>query len=187
MSQVILLDDKSVIEALSKVQPGLQKYLHIRNLIYNVDVSKNADFKQAFNGFYRMRQRPQLFYDTFYRFMEENKYHSPTFEQALTFLFEELDRVEASFSSKLVATINPELPIWDSIVLKNLGKKAPAYYRKNRLQETLELYDDIVKWYESYLKTEEANNIIQFFDETYPNTGLTNVKKIDFVLWQVRD
>ncbi|WP_156774314.1 hypothetical protein [Fictibacillus arsenicus] len=111
MSQVILLDDKSVIEALSKVQPGLQKYLHIRNLIYNVDVSKSAEFKQAFNGFYRMRQRSQLFYDTFYRFMEENKYQSPTFEQALNFLFKELDRVEASFSSKLAATINPDHPI----------------------------------------------------------------------------
>lgn len=128
-----------MIEALSKVQPGLQKYLHIRNLIYNVDVSKSAEFKQAFNGFYRMRQRSQLFYDTFYRFMEENKYQSPTFERTMNFLFEKLGRVEASFSSKLVATINPELPIWDSIVLKNLGKKAPAYYRKNRLQEAVEL------------------------------------------------
>jgi hypothetical protein len=60
LSRIILLDEKSVIEALSKVQPGLHKYLHIRNLIYNVDVSKSTEFKQAFNGFYRMRQRPKL-------------------------------------------------------------------------------------------------------------------------------
>jgi hypothetical protein len=95
--------------------------------------------------------------------------------------------VEASFSSKLVATINPELPIWDSIVLNHLGKKAPAYYRKNRLKETVILYEEIAKWYERFMKTEEAMGIIQLFDEDYPNSGLTDIKKVDFVLWQIRD
>jgi hypothetical protein len=95
--------------------------------------------------------------------------------------------VEASFSSKLVATINPDLLIWDSIVLNHLGKKAQAYYRKDRLKETVILYEEIAEWYERFMKTEEAKGVIQIFDEVYPNLGLTEIKKVDFVLWQISD
>jgi hypothetical protein len=181
------VDDIKLQEAIKKAKPGLEKYLKIMSLVKMVDVSKEKEFQRAFNGFYRVRQRPQSFYDTFYSFMEENKESAPSFEKTLKYIHKELGRIEPSFSSKLVATINPNLPIWDSVVLNNLQLKPPAYHRKDRIEETIVLYERIVEWYKDYLIDEEGQKIIELFDKEYPNTGITDIKKIDFVIWQIRD
>jgi CRISPR/Cas system CSM-associated protein Csm2 small subunit len=183
----ILLVEEIVRKAIPKIKPGLLKYLHIRSRINKVDVSNDEDFQRAYNGFYRMRQRPPIYYEKYYSYMEENKSSGITFEKTLNYLFEELGRVEPSFSSKLVATIDPSLPIWDSVVLNNFKLKPPAYYRKNRVSECINLYNVLVKEYKELMETEEANSTIKIFDNVYPNTGLTDLKKVDFVLWQVRD
>lgn len=180
--------DQSLINiSLKKAKPGLEKYLKIMKLIKVTDVSQNEEFQRLFNGFYRIRQRPKIFYEKYYSFMEKNKDTPLSFEKTLRYIYNELGRMEPSFSSKLVATLNPNMPIWDSIVLKNLNLKAPAYYRKNRLEEMITLYDDIVNYYNHLLDTGTGKLIIELFDQEYPNTVITNVKKVDFVLWQNRD
>lgn len=181
------MDELKIQNAIVKAKPGLEKYQKIMSMVNNVDVSDSVEFQKSFNGFYRVRQRPPIFYNKFYNFMEENKNGAPSFEKALKFIYEELGRVEASFSSKLVATINPDLPIWDTVVLKNLDKKPPAYYRKNRLEETILLYEDIKNEYKKILGEETGKLIIQLFDQEYPNSGITNIKKVDFVFWQTRE
>lgn len=180
------VDDLKLLEAIKKAKPGLEKYLKIMSMVNLVDVAKDKEFQRAFNGFYRVRQRPQAFYDTFYSFMEENKGSTPSFEKTLKYIEKELGRIEPSFSSKLVATINPDLPIWDSVVLNNLQLKPPAYYQKDRIEKSIRLYEKIIDWYKDYLKDEEGQKIIELFDEEYPNTGITDMKKIDFVIWQIR-
>jgi hypothetical protein len=67
--------------------------------------------------------------------MERNKENPPSFEKTITYIYEELDRFEASFSSKLVATLNPAMPIWDSVVLKNFGFKSLLIIRKIELKK----------------------------------------------------
>lgn len=174
-------------EAMEKIKPGLEKYLRIMNIVNDVDVSRDESFQKTFNGFYRIRQRNSTFYEKYYLFMESNKSKDTSFEKALIYFYNELGRVEASFSSKLVATINPNLPIWDSLVLRNLNFIQPRSYSKNRIQEIINLYDKINQWYQKFLLTDEGSNIISIFDKKYPNTFITDVKKIDFVLWQIRE
>jgi hypothetical protein len=181
------LEQTIIKEAIIKAKPGLEKYLNIMSMVKKVDVSKSVEFQKAFNGFYRMRQRPPIYYERFFAFMEKNKDSSPSFDKTLRYIHEESNRVEASFSSKLAATINPDLPIWDSVVLKNLDLKAPAYYRINRIEETIKVYEEIKNWYNNYLGTEEGKLVIDLFDQQYPNTGITDIKKVDFVLWQIRE
>ena len=94
--------------------------------------------------------------------------------------------MEASFSSKMLSVINPQYPVWDKYVLINLGLKAPYTYDKNRMSKIICIYNDIVTWYERFLNTEEAQNLIEKFDRHYPNSGITNLKKIDLIIWQTR-
>ncbi|MPW27069.1 hypothetical protein GC105_14900 [Alkalibaculum sp. M08DMB] len=172
--------------ALDKIGVGLNKYLNIMSKLHLVDVSKDVEFQTAYNGFYRMRQRKPEFYQGYYEFMEANKVNELSFSEALNHIYTKFGRVEASFCSKMVATINPNQPVWDEFVLQNLGLKKPYPSSKNRLQKTIDLYHKISEWYSNFLETNDSKELIKLFNKKYPNAKITNIKKIDLVLWQMR-
>ena len=168
---------------LDRVETGIAKYNWIMRRVHDADVSADAEFQKFYNGFYRMRQRSADFYKTYYAFLERNKNNLDlTFEEILSYLYEETDSIHASFSSKLLATINPNMPIWDKFVLQNLGLRTPYYYEKDRISKTVLLYQRICDWYES----EEAKEKLHVFNELFPNVDISDVKKIDFILWATR-
>ena len=169
---------------MDKIEAGLKKYCYIMERLHKIDVSTDRDFQKAYNGFYRLRQRSADFYACYYGYLEQQKNNAAlNFEDVLTYLYENTGRVEASFSSKLLATVRPELPIWDSFVLKNLGLRAPNYNCKNRLRRVAALYDQICRWYQSG----KAAECVAEFDGLYPGTNITDTKKADFILWQRRE
>ena len=168
---------------LDKVETGIDKYNWIMKRIHEVDVSTDAEFQKHYNGFYRMRQRPTNFYKSYYIYLEQNKYNQElTFEDIVTYLYQETGSVHASFSSKLLATVNPNMPIWDKFVLQNLGLRTPYYYEKNRLQKTVQLYQRICDWYNSGEALEKLNE----FNRLFPDVDISDVKKVDFILWATR-
>ena len=92
-----------------------------------------------------------------------------------------------SFVSKMVAMVDPEYPIWDSVVTKGHFKIiAPYANAKNRLQQGIERYDQYCRNYSSYMQTEEGKKKIEEFDRLFPQTEISDVKKLDFILWQER-
>ncbi len=179
--------DLSKIElAIDKAGTGLEKYLSIMQLLNNVDVSKDMEFQKRYNGFYRMRQRKAEFYEEYFNYLESNKNNRVSFKEVLTHFYNKFSRIEASFSSKLAATIDTRLPVWDTFVLQNLGLKKPPQYCKDRLKRTIELYADIQQWYSDFMATSEGKNIIEMFNRKYPGIVVSDIKKVDFVLWQMR-
>lgn len=183
------MDVKLVQVALINMAAGLKKYQIILEKLHTTNVSNNQEFQREYNGFYRMRQRKPEFYSAYYQFMEEHKNDSPTeltFEMILSHFYRMFNRIEASFSSKLLSIINPNMPVWDKYVLENLSIKAPPPNETGRLMKTILAYEDICAWYRTFLLSEDAHKMIAMFDETYPNVEITNVKKIDLILWQIR-
>ena len=169
--------------SLDRVEAGIEKYNWIMKRIHEVDIATDTEFQKFFNGFYRMRQRPATFYKSYYAFLENRKSDKTlTFEDVITYLYKETGSIHASFSSKLLATVNPDMPIWDKFVLQNLGLRTPYYYEKDRLQKTIQLYQRICDWYQ----TEEAQEKLQLFNTLFPNTNISDTKKIDFILWATR-
>lgn len=168
---------------LNRVAIGIDKYKWIMTRIHDIDVSTDAEFQKFFNGFYRMRQRPASFYASYYSYLEQNKRNQAlTFADILTYLYQETGSIHASFSSKLLATVNPDMPIWDKFVLQNLGLRTPYYYEKDRLQKTVQLYLRICDWYRSSEAAEKLNE----FNRLFPDVDISDVKKIDFILWGTR-
>ena len=169
------------------VASGLEKYKWIMEKFGEIDVSADREFKKKFNGFYRIRQRTPEFYDVFYKKLQDSKDGKcPTFGDVLEYFWRRLNRLEASFSSKLVATVNPDLPVWDAEVLRNLEIKKPLSTDKNRLKKTIEIYDEIIVWYANYLKNRNGQIQLEEFNKRFPNSGLSDLKKIDLILWQTR-
>jgi hypothetical protein len=111
-----------------------------------------------------------------------------TFEEVLKVLHDKNGKIEASFASKLLHTINPKMPIWDQWVMKNVGIARPRYGSANQWQKTIAAYDRLTDWYEKYLQTENAKELISLFDKEFPaGVEITDVNKIDLVLWQMRE
>ena len=166
---------------------GLDKYRFLLEQVHKVDVSSDEVFQRTFNGFYMVRRNKawrKAFYDLFERVKLSN-------DVSFAYILEELYRLtgnlEASFSSKLLATLKPEMPIWDRYVVQNLNLKLPLNSDPRRIQRTEKLYEEIVAWYGDFLQTDNARQCIGEFDKVLPDySWLSSVKKIDFYLWSLR-
>ncbi len=164
----------------------LEKYVYIMQNAPLVNVEKNALFQKTFNGFYRVR-RNEEWRKLFYAYFEHAKAQEQCFERIITYIFEKTGRIEASFSSKMLATFMPEMPIWDRYVLQNLKLKLSGKTKEEKLKNAILLYERIRQWYEEYLSTSEAKEQLALFDRYLPEySWLSDVKKIDFMLWSIR-
>ena len=170
-----------------KIRIGIEKYKYLRQRLFAVDVSADRDFQRAFNGFFRMGRRSEAYYIDFYCYLEQHKSSGVSFSEALEYFYEKHSRLEMSFVSKMVALVDPSCPIWDSVVTKgHFGIVAPYANVKNRLQKGIEKYEQYCRSYSTYMQSAEAIEKIKEFDKLFPNIKMTDVKKLDFMLWQER-
>jgi hypothetical protein len=182
----------SIQNALGKttMRRGFWKYLCIMGTLHHINVAQNEYFRQVYNDFYVVRSREKEWYTVYFTFMQNHKDNvSLTFEETLRHLYNKTGRVEVSFSSKLLATVNPQMPIWDTHVLRNTRITAPKTAQKDRdkqLQESIDAYNLLIDWYKDHLKTKDGKFVVERFDKMYPDNHLTDVKKVDFILWQIR-
>ena len=184
-----------------KIQNGIEKYLKIKNLYSTTDFAVDSDFAKEFDAFYRVR-RNKDWREVFFKLFAEvkNKSVMQDFKTILAELHSRLSKlndavhstIEASFVSKMLHTVNPNMPIWDSIVLSKLGyAKEVQPYKMNSLSEQArldkceEVYNNLKRWYE----TEEATALERQFDMDYPEykDKIGRTKKIDFMLWGTED
>ena len=175
----------TIIEESLAFSFGLEKYKKIMLMVQKVDVSQDREFQKVFNGFYRVR-RGRDWRTDFFSLFQEKKNIAPSFEEIITALYKMTGNVEASFSSKMIATLNDGMPIWDQYILENLGLKLNGH-KQEKLMNAIAMYKDICDWYTSYLQTENAKECISKFDESLPKfSWLSEVKKIDCFLWSMR-
>ena len=123
----------------------------------------------------------------FYTLLQKNRMSAVDFGDILMELHKKVGSMEPSFSSKLVATINPEMPVIDSIVLKNLGWRLPYTYRRDRHLEIIELYKNLIAEFSRFLKTENGQYLIMEFVKMYSHAEITKTKMLDLILWQTRN
>ena len=183
---MIHLSAEKLLEEQLARSMGLDKYADIMDAARGKDVSSDTAFQHAFNAFYRVRRNAE-WRGCYYRLFERAKQHHFSFADVIGSLYVETGNVEASFSSKLIATIDPEKPIWDQYVLQNLGLELKGKNPRERISNAVEIYHRIENWYAEYLKTDEAQENIAEFDRHLPSYAwITDVKKIDYLLWSKR-
>ena len=165
---------------------GLDKYQFIVDQLKKTDVSVDADYQRTFNGFYIVR-RNEAWRTVYYTHFESIKNGTPTFASILMHLYECIGNIEPSFSSKMLATICPDKPIWDRYVVQNLNMELLGGTKEERLNHAILLYTDIENWYADFLHTDKANECIETFDRILPDyKHISNIKKIDSILWSIR-
>lgn len=150
---MIYIDAKRVIETRIAESMGFDKYKQIMETVRKTDVSTDLDFQRTFNAFYRVRRNAEwrkVYYDLF----ETVKDSNPPFESIIRTIYEATGNIEASFSSKMLATINPDKPIWDRYVVQNLCLSMKGKTKEDQLECAVDLYAQMVRWYDRFLQTE---------------------------------
>jgi hypothetical protein len=56
-----------------------------------------------------------------------------------------------------------------------------------QISNSIILYEEIVEWYNEFMKTGQAADCINAFNKILPKyREISDVKKIDFLLWKIR-
>lgn len=157
----IVIDFDEVLKAQLIKSFELKKYLPLIDSVQTVDVSNDTDFQKDYDAFYDVR-RNKDWRDEYFKYFQEIKQKS-----GLTFktIIEELKRrlenkgmkttIEPSFSSKMLHTIDTNMPIWDSRVLASLGLDK-EWDRNRTVENAVAVYEKVDSWYEEYKKSTEA-------------------------------
>src|ERR1035441_1876819 len=105
---MIPLTKKEIDAALPKLSNAVEIYLQLQNDLQRLDVSTSRPFQKKFNGCYRVRRDPE-WQRHFFGLFEKYKHTKIDFETVLVELHKATGMIEASFISKLVGSIRPEI------------------------------------------------------------------------------
>lgn len=169
--------------------------------INNINISTDTEYQKNYTNYYRVR-RDKEWLRAYYTYMEKVKNRpNITFEEIIRYLSSIPHKVkvssinptgyattiEASFSSKMLATINPDYPIWDSQVVNALGYSVDSTLTKEeKILAYIEEYGRLKKEIDEFLVTDSGKKCIELFDTTFPNyISISPCKKIDFYLWNI--
>lgn len=166
---------------------ALDKYNYIKENIYKCDISKDNEFQKVFNAFYRVR-RDEKWRKVFYTYFESIKdKKNITFEEIVSYMYKKTGNIEASFCSKLLSTINPNMPIWDQYVLANLDLYVKGKTKVEKLKDTIAVYNKIIEIENNKLKQKDIQQAIEDFKEYFPEYNLSDIKILDYILWNSRN
>lgn len=115
---------------MEKLNPKvLATYCWLQDNLHKRNVAVDTEYRKKFSGYYQMRFVSQEYRDQFFELFEEIKSESsPSFRVVSQKLFQVDGKHEFSFITKMLHTIEPSRPIYDSQVDIALG-----IHRYNRL------------------------------------------------------
>jgi hypothetical protein len=171
--------------ALPLIAPGLKTYVWLQAHRDANDLRTDLEYRRHFNSFYRIR-RGKEWQDKFYDLFQSKKREIVSFPEVLRALHQATGRYEASFASKLVATIRTEMPVIDSIVLRNLNLRLPGYKSRDRAARIEQLHETLASWFHTFVTTETGSYLVKRFREEYPAAKISKVKMLDLVLWRTK-
>lgn len=178
------------LEALVRTR-AVERYCLLQSHVHSGGVIVAAsDFSRQFNHYYRVRRDPEWqehFFSLLRELRDQGSHADIQFRDVLQLLWRRCGRLEASFASKLVATLDPNRAVLDSVVLTRLGLRLPYHNQPDRLERTVQVYDDLGKSMRETLASSLWARQSEAFDAAFLAGSLavelTEMKKLDFLLW----
>jgi hypothetical protein len=189
-NDMLEITEEQLGHALPKIEKPLEKYLWLQERAASLrNPEADDEFCRRFSGFYRLRARDAAWRRVYFTLMGEMRDSRLDFRTCLARLHVATGRVEASFASKLLATINPTLPVLDSVVLGHLHLRLPAWNATDRIEKSAAVYQDLTDGMIKYVNSGSGSRLIGAFRQYshgFRNAALTDIKIVDLVLWQIR-
>jgi len=174
----------------------LDTYVSIKDEFLKGGVGSNGAFQLKFNSFYRLNGAglTKEFKSAYFKLMEENRntedFDNRQIKEILLELFKYKNAqgnncIHFSFATKLMHTINNNLPIYDSMIKKVFGFTGPHSYNNinEKINNYLIHYEAIKDTYRQIIENNKLNSTFALFDLKFPNSTLSKTKTLDFIFW----
>lgn len=173
-------------------------YDYIMKNVQKVNVSVDQNFKDTFCKYYGLNGFTDLsFQNDFFDYMERIKSNNPlpSYKDVMEQLWKRTKRVDYSFSSKLLHTLNPNSPILDRHVLRLLGfERKDSGKPQSRINYYSVVYETVEAEYKQIATdlengcTSKICNALRALDSKYPKGScLSTARKIDCLLFRLRN
>jgi hypothetical protein len=179
------LTQDEIQTSLKLLENDLDLYVWLQGNARLCDVRTNMDFQRCYCKFYKVR-RDSHWRSAYFGLLESSKVKGIDFPVALKEINSHTGRIEASFTSKLVATLDPSKPVIDRFVLEYFELRLPRWGISDREPQTIGLYNDLCDKYHTLMLSPAGTMIRELFDSRYPHLEISALKKIDLVLWKTR-
>ena len=171
---------------MEKLNPKvLATYCWLQDNLHKQNVAVDTEYRKKFSGYYRMRFVSQEYRDQFFKLFEEIKSESfPSFRAVSQKLFQVDGKHEFSFITKMLHTIEPSRPIYDSQV--DIALEIHRYYQPNfeeKLRQDEHILAQISAAYRELASSPGMIELLAEFDKIIPGHTMSAEKKIDFILW----
>lgn len=194
--------DESALESLR--QTAIDRYLWLQDNVGHADLSAEGDFARRFCTFYRVRRSKKTWRPPYFAYMKELRALRdrgdplPSFGIALRHLATNLpltasgkERVEASFTSKLLATLAPDKPVWDKLILDHFKLNVPDPNGVDRIAAAIAKFESIECGIRKELAhtswPERRASFDRAFRDRDVETRITDIKALDLLIWATRD
>jgi len=183
-------DDKEMIfSKLSSRTKDIERYFYIKKQYRKGNIQNNPEFQRVYKKFYAMNAAgltPE-FLKEYFRILSNKEIN---LKKILKKLYKIPRRrgdraVHFSFSTKLLHTINNDLPIYDKLVGKFLNLKIIGKNKIDRINSCNEAYGKLKRLYNELINNRKIKKIILEFREKF-NCGkekISDTKILDFVIW----
>ena len=173
---------------------GFDKYNQIQKE-YKIDPTKE-DFVKAFDGYYDVRE-DKFWRDQFFDYFNKQKNNKNIDYKTIIYEISEYEhenkegkrskKIEASYASKMLATINPEMPVLDKNVLTNLGlDENKGNNREEKIKDAISKYNKICDFHNQVKKDKTSmKEIRKEFEQNICVSNLSDSKIIDYLLWKM--
>ena len=160
-----------------ELKKELGKYIYLINNVRQAKVSGTSEFRDVYHNFFTFRGKLAK-WEVFLKYCEYMqecvKKNRVEFKEILGRLHDDCKIVTPVFSSKLLSMLNPDMPVWDSVVVKNLGleKEKPKHHylyqgkKYPNIDELDEFYSKICSIYEDFFsrRKTDVKKWTDFFD-----------------------
>jgi len=177
---------RSVISSLrtgtTKIRPNhLDRYDFLRAQLTTVNVATSVAFQKTYSGLYQLRYIPGAHRTPYFELMEANKnLPDPSFHTLLNQHNIATGRWEISFISKLVAIIDPNQPVWDSIVRRRLQLTLPI---RRTLLNCTAAYEELVNGMNAVLEHPLFQNLLAAFNRRFGDRNYHSMRILDVSIW----
>lgn len=170
-----------------KLANGIHRYRDLQRSIRASGFRANEVFRKKYCYFYRITpHRNKGWQQHYFALLVRATKAKCNFRQILLEVKKRTGRIESSFASKLVASVHTNRPVIDKYVLLNAQLRLPYPSDRDRLQKTFVAYDLLDKAMHAFLASPDGLYLIREFTTMYGKHLVSEMKMLDFVLWQSR-